>query len=38
VAQAVGAKLDAGMGVLLGHLVFLAVLLFKPNGLFSRGR
>ena len=38
VAQAVGAKLDAGMGILLGHLVFLAVLLFKPTGLFSRAR
>lgn len=36
VAQAVGARLDAGMGVLAGHLVFLAVLWFKPAGLFAR--
>ena len=35
VAQSVGAKVDAGMGILFGHLVFLAVLLFKPNGLFA---
>lgn len=38
VAQAVGAKFDAGMGVLAGHLVFLGVLLLKPSGLFARGR
>ena len=38
VAQAVGAKIDAGMGVLAGHLVFLAVLLLKPSGLFARTR
>ncbi|MGS0755258.1 branched-chain amino acid ABC transporter permease [Roseateles sp. GG27B] len=36
VAQAVGARIDAGMGVLAGHLVFLAVLLLKPSGLFAR--
>lgn len=38
VAQALGAKLDAGMGVLAGHLVFLLVLLLKPSGLFARTR
>ena len=38
VAQALGAKLDAGMGVLAGHLVFLVVLLLKPSGLFARTR
>ena len=38
VAQAVGARIDAGMGVLAGHLVFLAVLLLKPSGLFARTR
>ena len=38
VAQALGAKFDAGMGVLAGHLVFLAVLLLKPSGLFARTR
>lgn len=38
IAQAVGARLDAGMGVLVGHLVFLTVLLLKPSGLFARTR
>jgi branched-chain amino acid transport system permease protein len=38
VAQAVGARIDAGMGVLAGHLVFLAVLLLRPSGLFARTR
>jgi branched-chain amino acid transport system permease protein len=36
VAQTVGAKLSPGWGVLTGHLVFLAVLLFRPSGLFTR--
>jgi branched-chain amino acid transport system permease protein len=36
VAQGVGAKFGAGFGVLAGHLVFLAVLAFKPTGLFER--
>jgi branched-chain amino acid transport system permease protein len=36
VAQGVGAKIDVGFGVLAGHLVFLAVLYFKPSGLFPR--
>ncbi len=38
VAQGVGAKLGAGFGILTGHLVFLAVLAFKPTGLFERSR
>ena len=38
IAQALGAKFDAGMGVLAGHLVFLVVLLLKPSGLFARTR
>ena len=38
VAQALGAKIDAGMGVLAGHMVFLVVLLLKPSGLFARTR
>jgi len=38
IAQGVGAKLGAGFGVLAGHLVFLAVLAFKPTGLFERSR
>lgn len=36
VAQALGAKLDAGFGILAGHLVFLLVLVVKPHGLFAR--
>ncbi len=36
VAQGVGAKAGAGFGILAGHLVFLAVLAFKPTGLFER--
>ena len=38
VAQTVGAKLSPGWGILTGHLVFLAVLLFRPQGLFAKAR
>ena len=38
VAQTVGAKLSPGWGTLTGHLVFLAVLLFRPQGLFAKAR
>lgn len=38
VSQAVGFRIDPGWGVLTGHLAFLAVLLFKPSGLFPRTR
>ncbi len=34
VAQVLGAQVDAGFGVLAGHIVFLAVLVFRPSGLF----
>jgi branched-chain amino acid transport system permease protein len=34
VAQAVGAQISIGWGVLAGHLVFLAILLVRPRGLF----
>jgi branched-chain amino acid transport system permease protein len=37
VAQTVGAQISPGWGVLSGHLVFLAILLFRPSGLFPRG-
>ena len=33
VAQAVGAAVDPAFGVLVGHLVFLVVLAFRPRGL-----
>jgi branched-chain amino acid transport system permease protein len=36
VAQAVGAQISGGWGVLTGHLVFLAVLALRPSGLFPR--
>ncbi|MEZ5702305.1 MAG: branched-chain amino acid ABC transporter permease [Burkholderiaceae bacterium] len=37
-AQAVGAAFDPGWGILTGHLVFLAVLVVRPNGLFPKTR
>ena len=36
VSQTIGFRLDPGWGVLMGHLVFLAVLAVRPNGLFPR--
>lgn len=36
VAQAVGFALDPGWGILAGHLVFLAVLVVRPQGLFPK--
>jgi len=38
VAQAVGAKLNPGWGVLSGHLAFLLVLMFRPQGLMPKTR
>jgi len=38
VAQTIGARLSPSWGVLSGHLVFLAVLLLRPSGLFSASR
>jgi branched-chain amino acid transport system permease protein len=38
IAQTVGAKLSPGWGILSGHLVFLAVLLLRPHGLFAKAR
>lgn len=38
VSQAIGLKLDPGWGTLSGHLVFLAVVVVHPNGLFPRTR
>jgi branched-chain amino acid transport system permease protein len=38
VAQTLGARFSPGWGVLTGHLVFLAVLLLRPSGLFSTSR
>ena len=38
VAQTLGARVSPGWGVLTGHLVFLAVLLLRPSGLFAPSR
>ncbi|HUN90948.1 MAG TPA: branched-chain amino acid ABC transporter permease [Burkholderiaceae bacterium] len=38
VAQAVGAKLNPGWGVLFGHLAFFLVLSLRPQGLFPKTR
>ena len=38
VAQTMGAKFSPGWGILTGHLVFLAVLLLRPQGLFAAAR
>ena len=38
IAQTVGAKVSPGWGILAGHLVFLAVLLLRPQGLFAKAR
>lgn len=36
VAQGIGAEIDPGWQILMGHLVFLAVLIFRPQGLFPK--
>jgi Branched-chain amino acid transport system / permease component/AAA domain (dynein-related subfamily) len=38
IAQAVGARIDPAYRELAGHLVFLAVLLVRPHGLFAAPR
>jgi branched-chain amino acid transport system permease protein len=38
VAQQVGFRLDPGWGLWAGHLVFLAVLVLRPQGLFPKTR
>jgi branched-chain amino acid transport system permease protein len=37
-AQQVGFRIDPGWGIWFGHLVFLAVLVLRPQGLFPRTR
>lgn len=37
-AQQVGFRLDPGWGIWVGHLVFLAVLVLRPQGLVPRTR
>lgn len=36
-AQVIGYGLNPGWGILMGHFAFLAVLLLRPQGLFTRG-
>jgi branched-chain amino acid transport system permease protein len=36
VAQSVGAQIDPSLPLLVGHLVFLAVLVLRPHGLLGR--
>lgn len=36
VAQAIGAQLDPGWQLLAGHIAFLAILAFRPQGLFPK--
>ena len=36
VSQAIGFRINPGYGILAGHLVFLAVLAFRPQGIFGR--
>lgn len=36
IAQTVGAKVDPGWQLLAGHIVFLVILVVRPNGLFPR--
>ncbi len=38
VVQAIGAEIDPGWQVLAGHVAFLAVLAFRPQGLLARAR
>lgn len=38
VAQALGAAMNPGWGILAGHLIFLVVLMVRPNGLFPKTR
>jgi branched-chain amino acid transport system permease protein len=36
--QSIGFRFDPGWGIWIGHLVFLAVLVARPQGLFPRTR
>jgi branched-chain amino acid transport system permease protein len=38
VTQQIGFRIDPGWGIWLGHIVFLAVLLVRPQGLFPKTR
>lgn len=36
VSQTIGSQVDPSLGILFGHLVFLAVLAFRPSGLMPK--
>ncbi|MCI5074161.1 branched-chain amino acid ABC transporter permease [Oricola sp.] len=36
VSQAIGFRINPGFGILAGHLVFLCVLIVRPQGIFGR--
>ena len=38
IAQQIGFRVDPGWGIWFGHLVFLAVLVMRPQGLFPKTR
>jgi branched-chain amino acid transport system permease protein len=38
ITQQIGFRLDPGWGIWVGHIVFLAVLLVRPQGLFPKTR
>lgn len=38
IAQGLGAQIDPGMQILAGHIVFLVILMLRPQGLFPKQR
>jgi branched-chain amino acid transport system permease protein len=36
IAQTIGSNLNPGWGILAGHIVFIIVLMIRPNGLFPK--
>ena len=38
ITQQIGFRIDPGWGIWLGHIMFLAVLVVRPQGLFSKTR
>jgi len=36
VSQAIGFRINPGMGILVGHVVFLAVLALRPQGILGK--
>lgn len=36
IAQTIGSNIDPGWGILAGHIVFIIILMIRPNGLFPK--